>query len=130
MESNLITLFKNYIEMENNRKKVAELKSDLLQLQAHIKKKVGFEVYVSYGGFSESLYIDFEYCVNRKKYPYSRVCLADEQFKEIFTEEERTFLKGLNYNRLVIRHNTELYKVFTDRIINFYEKEIEKYASK
>ena len=122
MESNLITLFKNYIEMENNRKKVAELKSDLLQLQAHIKKKVGFQVYTYNGCCSE-------YCVNRKKYPYSRICLQGEQFHEVFTEEERSFLRGLNHN-LIIRHNTELYKVFTDRIINFYEKEIEKYASK
>ena len=128
MESNLITLFKNYIEMENNRKKVAELKSDLLQLQAHIKKKVGFQVYAS-NVCSESLYVDFEYCINRKKYPYSRICLQGEQFQEVFTEEERSFLRGLNPN-LIIRHNTELYKVFTDRIINFYEKEIAKYASK
>ena len=128
MESNLITLFKNYIEMENNRKKVAELKSDLLQLQAHIKKKVGFQIYAS-NVCSESLYVDFEYCINRKKYPYSRICLQGEQFQEVFTEEERSFLRGLNPN-LIIRHNTELYKVFTDRIINFYEKEIAKYASK
>lgn len=129
MESNLITLFKNYIEMENNRKKIAELKSDLLQLQAHIKKKVGFQVYTYNGCCSESLYVDFEYCINRKKYPYSRICLQGEQFNEVFTEEERSFLRGLNPN-LIIRHNTELYKVFTDRIINFYEKEIEKYESK
>lgn len=129
MESNLITLFKNYIEMENNRKKVAELKNDLLQLQAHIKKKVGFQVYIYNVCCSECLYVDFEYCINRKKYPYSRICLQDEQFHEVFTEEERSFLRGVNHN-LIIRHNSELYKVFTDRIINFYEKEIEKYASK
>ena len=129
MESNLITLFKKYIEMENNRKKVSELNGDLLKLKAYIKKKVGFQVYVSCGCVSEYLYIDFEYAIS-KKYSYARICLDDEQFKEIFTEEERTFLRGLNHSKLIIRHNTELYKVFTDRIINFYEKEIEKYASK
>jgi len=127
MESNLITLFKNYIEMENNRKKVAELKSDLLKLKAYIKKKVGLQVYTYNACCSECLCIDFEHAINRK-YSYARICLISEQFNEIFTEEERSFLRGVNHN-LIIRHNTELYKVFTDRIINFYEKEIEKYAA-
>ncbi len=128
MESDLITLFKNYMELEKNRKKVAELKGDLLKLKAYIKKKVGFEVYTYVGCCSECLYVDFEHAINRK-YSYARICLTGEQFNEIFTEEEKNFLRELNHRNLIIRHNSELYKVFTGRIINYYEKEIEKYAA-